>query len=342
MGSVTGTSTVDYLEYVTLTAIPAEGYHIVKWTNAAGDSLGNALTIMVQALRDSTITANFAINTYDIVLNYDAARGIVTNDDASNAIVADGYIFEGVEHGTVLHLTAATEEGSRFTGWYTGSSIITSAATISYSVVDNAALTANFIDAGNFQVTLNYNNVMGTVTGAGEHHADNNVTITATPNYGYRFVEWRHGETVVSTDNVYSFVMPMYDAAFTAIFDSALFTVTAVTPDAAEGTVTGTQTVKYMKYVTLSAEATPCYHFVKWTNAAGDSLGNLPTITVQALRDSAITANFATNIYTGDTNATECDAFTWHGIAYNATPATAPTYIYNTVDIWASFCINFG
>ena len=290
-GTVSGTATVSYLTDVVLTATAATGYHFVQWNDGNTD---NPRT--VSATENMTFTATFAINLYNITLAYNAERGVVTNDDASDAAVAAGYVFENVEHGSTLHLTAEVFEGSRFAGWGDGN-ITVNTASIEYTALRNATLTANFIDAGNFQVSINYDEAMGTVTGAGEHHADNDVTVTATPNYGYHFVAWVNGEDSVFTPG-YTFVMPTSEVELTAVFDYNQYTVTPVSGNAAMGSVSEGQTVNYLSPVAISATANYGYHFVNWTNAAGDVIATTSNATVQALRDSVVTANFDYNQYT--------------------------------------------
>ena len=290
-GTVSGTATVNYLTDVVLTATAATGYHFVQWNDGNTD---NPRT--VSATEDMSFTATFAINLYNITLAYNAERGAVTNDDASDATVAAGYVFENVEHGSTLHLTAEVFEGSRFAGWSDGN-ITVNTATIEYTALRNATLTANFIDAGNFQVSINYDEAMGTVTGAGEHHADNDVTVTATPNYGYHFVAWVNGEDSVFTPS-YTFVMPTSEVELTAVFDYNQYTVTPVSGNAVMGSVSEGQTVNYLSTVAISATANYGYHFVSWTNADGNVIATTPNATVQALRDSVVTANFDYNQYT--------------------------------------------
>jgi uncharacterized protein (TIGR02145 family)/uncharacterized repeat protein (TIGR02543 family) len=49
--------------------------------------------------------------------------------------------------------------------------------------------------------------------------------------------------------------------------------------------------------------------------------------------DSVVTLNVTINhSATGDTTAVSCDSFTWHGVEYTETPATAPTFTYETVN----------
>ena len=292
MGTVApATTTAEYMTPVTLTATPAEGYHLVSWSNGATTE---QITVLADSNRN--LTATFAINLYDITVNYDATRGTVT--DAQSSTVTSGTVFTGVAHGTVLNFTANVNEGSRFAGWNDGAATVTTES-IAYTATATRTLTASFIDAGNFQVTLNYNNVMGTVSGAGEHHADSDVTITATPNYGYHFVAWMHGETIVSNNASYTFTMPTHDTSFTAVFDVNQYTLTVASVDTNRGTVSGTATVNYLTNVPVNATNKYGYHFTHWYgNGINDTVATTANATIQVLRDSAVTANFDFNQYT--------------------------------------------
>ena len=102
---------------------------------------------------------------------------------------------------------------------------------------DNAKLTIS--KAGNYDVTFTLNSAEtsvtakatyipatytvtvtaenGTVTGAGEYEENTEVTLVATANEGYEFVNWTAGETVVSTENPYKFTVTA-DVALVANF----------------------------------------------------------------------------------------------------------------------------
>jgi hypothetical protein len=68
-------------------------------------------------------------------------------------------------------------------------------------------------DNYNVYVTANNPN-MGTVIGSGDYAANDTVTITATPNAGYRFVQWNDG----NTQNPRTITVTQ-DTAFTGMFD---------------------------------------------------------------------------------------------------------------------------
>ncbi len=71
----------------------------------------------------------------------------------------------------------------------------------------------------------------GTLQGAGSHNSGDMVTLTAVPDYGYRFVEWKKSGVVVSTDSSYTF-------AFTDSHDITIMGLFTEDPqfDGGEGT----------------------------------------------------------------------------------------------------------
>ena len=79
-------------------------------------------------------------------------------------------------------------------------------------------LTVTYPELPTYTVTVTAEN--GTVEGDGEYKEGTEVTLTATPAEGYQFVNWTSGETVVSTENPYSFVVTA-DVALVANFKEA-------------------------------------------------------------------------------------------------------------------------
>ena len=340
MGAVAPDSTTaEYMTPVTLTATPAEGYHLVSWSNGATTE-----QITVLADTNRALVATFAINKYDITVRYDATRGSVT--DAQSHVVADSTVFTGVEHGTVLNFTATVAEGSRFAGWNDGATTVTT-ENIAYTATATKTLTANFIDAGKFQVTLNYNDVMGTVTGDGEHHADSTVTITATPNYGYHFVAWVQGTDSIFTPS-HTFTMPQGEVEYTAVFDFNQYTLTVVSADTNMGKVTGTATVNYLTNVPVNATNKYGYHFTHWYgNGINDTVATTASATIQVLRDSTVTANFDYNQYivtavsadenTGSVSGTDTVNYL-SNVTLTATPAAGYHFVNWTNAAGAEVC----
>ena len=113
--------------------------------------------------------------------------------------------------------------------------------------------------------------------------SNGNARIVATPNEGYRFVQWNDG----NTDNPRSLYVSSpveYVASFEAI---PTYTITAVSADEATGTVTGGGIFYEGETATLTATAAEGYRFATWNDGNTD---NPRTITVT--EDATYTATF--------------------------------------------------
>ena len=108
----------------------------------------------------------------------------------------------------------------------------------------------------------------GTISGAGTYLKDMTVTLTATANEGYKFVNWTENDVIVSTDAEYSFVIAKdrnLVANFELINEEKTYNVTAVANPEEAGTIIGAGTYLKDMTVTLTATANEGYKFVNWT-----------------------------------------------------------------------------
>ena len=71
----------------------------------------------------------------------------------------------------------------------------------------------------------------GMVTGGGYFEHDTEVSLTATPNHGYRFLYWKEGNDTLSTDSTLEFIAGDDDRTIIAYFERNLFTVTFLVKD---------------------------------------------------------------------------------------------------------------
>ncbi len=98
--------------------------------------------------------------------------------------------------------------------------IITVAALISFSSCDKEDPT--------YSLTLTVNPTeAGVVTGAGEYTDGTAVTITATPNQGFKFVNWAIGDTELSTEAEFSYTTTSEEVTIAANFKRTTVTVGA-------------------------------------------------------------------------------------------------------------------
>ena len=112
----------------------------------------------------------------------------------------------------------------------------------------------------------------GELTGGGEHQQNSVVTVSATPNDGYLFQNWRKDGTVISTEAEFDFVMPDEDVTLTAHFiaeEVDLYMLTLVANPPHGGTVSGGGEFPEGDEVTIIATANAGFYFVNWIGSAG-------------------------------------------------------------------------
>ena len=301
MGSAYGAGSYNYNTTATLTAVANYGYHFTQWSDAVTD---NPRTVTV--LNNATYIAQFEINSYTItVQSSNPAIGTTSGSGSYNYL-------------TPVNITALPNAGYHFTQWSDGN---TSNPRL-ISVTANATYTAQFaINSYAVGVTSN-NSTMGSVSGSGTYNHNSTATLTATPYYGYHFVQWQDGNTqnprtVTVTDS----------AQYTAQFDYNSYLVTALSSNVTLGTATGGGSYNYLSQVALAAVPAPHYHFTMWNDSIED---NPRTITVT--RDTTMTAHFAIDRHTIGVNTAN---------ATQGTTSGSDTVDYNTA-VWISATPNYG
>lgn len=252
LGQVTGAGTYDYNSNAIIAAIPAEGSHFVQWDDG-NTSNPRALVITGNA----SFTAQFAVNIYTIM---------VSSSNTSMGTVSGGGSYA---HNATVTITATPNTGYHFTQWSDGNSDNPRAI----QATQNANYIAQFaINTYNVSVAAN-NSALGLVNGAGTYAYNTSATIAAQPFYGYHFVQWNDG----NTSNPRTFTVTQ-DVAYTAQFDTNLYTVTAVSNNITSGTVTGSGTYKYLTNVILTANPFPHHHFIQWNDSVTDNPRILPLV----------------------------------------------------------------
>ena len=190
----------------TLTATPAEGYTFINWTeNSEVVSVENPYTFTVTG--DRNLVANFSQNTYTI-----SASAIPSS---SGSVSGAGNYY----YGDTCTLTATPNTGFSFVRWTKNGTHVSTNATYSFTVTENANCVAYF-RVTSYTISASANPTEGgTVNGGGTYHYGNNCTLTATANEDYTFVNWTENGEVVSTSAIYSFTVTgsgTYVANFTS------------------------------------------------------------------------------------------------------------------------------
>ena len=204
-GIITGAGAYAINDTVTLTVTANEGYKFINWTE--NDSVVSEVaeyTFVVE--NDREFVANFELLTYEVTAS--------VNDENFGAVTgADTY-----SHGEEVTLTATANEGYKFVNWTENDTVVSTEAEYTFVITGARSLVANFVTLHEVTASVNDEN-FGSVAGAGIYGYGEEVTLTATANEGYKFVNWTENDTVVSTEAEYSFVITG-DKSFVANFVS--------------------------------------------------------------------------------------------------------------------------
>ena len=237
------TITFQVYDHATNQLLPVSCSTTLTWTNNA--SWGDIEPIMIEFFNTPTFTIT------------------VTANPAAGGVVTGGGSYEENASATI---TATANTGYTFVNWTKGGTEVSTNASYTFTVTEAAEYVANFELIPTYTITVTANPTAGgVVTGGGTYEENTSVTITATANTGYTFVNWTKGGTEVSTNASYTFTVTEA-GAYVANFEAQTFTITtSVDPDFM-GTVTGAGTYTYGQTCTLTATPTnEHYEFLMWT-----------------------------------------------------------------------------
>ena len=168
-GTISGNSSAEYLDYVTLTVTPDYGYHFTQWSDGNTD---NPRTFVLT--QDTTFTAEFARNTV-ITYIYDSHMGYVSGPTTAASVGAESITFEAIPN-----------YGYHFSQWSDG--VTDNPRTI--VLTQDTTFTAEFA-INNYTIeTQSSLPESGIILGGGTYEYLSQQTVTAIPNYGYHFVKW--------------------------------------------------------------------------------------------------------------------------------------------------------
>jgi len=216
---------------------------------------------------------------------------------------ADGGIFKGSE-GAILYFTVKALENTA-PGTYsitlTGSDKLVSPDEVGYNQED---VTADVTVYQVVEVKVSSEG-HGSVSGGGEYETGTEITLTATPDEGYHFVEWSDG----STENPYTFVVSGA-AELIALFEANKYEVVFTIDDE----VVKKDSVAYGAAITVpEAPAKEGHTFTGW----GEIPASMPA------KDLAFTGTYTVNkyavVYKVDGKVYKTDS-----IAYNAPVTVEP------------------
>ena len=281
-GNVSGAGTFDYGTTCTLVATANEGYTFINWTKD-GSIVSTNASYSFTVTAAGNYVANFTLNSYDI---------IVVANPAEGGTVTGGGTYNHFESCT---LTATVNEDYTFINWTKNGAVVSTELEFEFTVTEGGTYVANFTP-NQFTISVSANPTSGgSVNGGGVYDAGASCTLTATPSYGYTFINWTKNGTVVSTNSTYSFIVNE-NASYVAHFSHQSYEITATADPATGGSVSGAGTYYYGSICTLTATANNGYNFTGWTKN-GNVVSYNPTYSFAVTENAAYVAHFSTSMY---------------------------------------------
>lgn len=256
----------EYLDTVTLTAIPNYGYHFAWWSDGQADSTDNPRQVVVTG--NKNVCAIFLTNQYSLTLDVD------TNIHGS---VSGAGLYDYYAERTIF---ATPSYGYHFSAWSDGDTnnprIIT--------LTQDTSFTALFLPNQYTLEVLSSDTDLGQTYGSGTYNYLDTVPfgVTAIAPH-YHFTHWNDG----TTDSA-GLIVIYGDQTLVASFVIDTHTVSVVANDDSYGAVFGEGSYPYGSQVSLTATANYGYYFVRWNNGETDN-----PYTLNIYGDTSITAIFA-------------------------------------------------
>ena len=253
-----GTNVETYVEEgspITVTATPDECHTFAYWIpNGGGNNITqNPASITVND--DLDLQAVFTAKTYNVT---------ATPNNSSYGSVNGGG--NNLECGSSCTLTATANTGYGFMGWQLNGNIVSTDNPYTITVNTNATYTAIFEIVSQHNITVTQA-TGGTISAnPTTAYMGDMITLTATPETGYFFVEWivedaSHNPITVTNNQ---FTMPNSDVTVTATFTQG-YNVNLVQTDHGTISVDGATTnLQPGDYVTLIATADANCIFKAW------------------------------------------------------------------------------
>lgn len=232
-----------------------------------------------------------------------------SSSPAVGGSTSGGGVYPG---NTALTVTAmVTNSCYSFVNWTEGGAQVSTSASYNFTATTNRTLVANFAQINYTISTSSSPGAGGTTGGGGSKLCGTSVTVTATPNAGYIFVNWTEGGTTVSTASSYTFTASANRtlvAHFSSVPSYAITTSATV-----GGSTSGGGSYSSNTTVTVIATVTnSCYSFVNWTEG-GVQVSTAASYVFTATKSRALVANFTQKSFSITTSPVPAEGGTTSG-----------------------------
>lgn len=213
-GSVSGSGFYKAGTNVTITATANEGYKFDGWYDN-DELVSKEASYTFEMPKESLYyNAKFIFNTYEVILSSDHPY--------SGTLTGAGEH----EYKSTVIVETTENAGYTFIGWYLDGNKVSSSKRYSFEMPNhNVSLEARF-SAKSYTLALSTSNKNdGTVSGDGTFAVGETVTVLATPTIGRELNGWYDGDTLVSTDREYTFIMPAKNLNLIAKFELGTYKI---------------------------------------------------------------------------------------------------------------------
>ena len=301
-GHIEGVGRFDYLTEQTLTAVNAHGYHFTQWSDGSAE---NPRTIVLT--QDTTFTAEFAVNQYEINVTCDNTKGHIVGENGSFDYMSEhtyevvpnyGYHYDhwsdGVDSVTNLPSSAITASEA-----YRIASNLSSGETTYRQYVVYGYITKKYNNyANSYYISDNPNTPGSFIIFKAANSANIGDYVMVSDylyNYGGTRPETKGGGTITKIEKtIFSTrtIVLQQDTTIEAILVPNKYAINDGSNNV-EGHIEGVGNFDYLTEQTLTAVNAYGYHFAQWSDGITDNPRQ-----IVLTQDTSFTAEFAKNTYT--------------------------------------------
>ena len=311
----------------------ARGWAFSAWGSGGDHSACTGQTCTVTMDQDRSITANFVRTHFYLGTSASPAAG---------GTVSGGGLFSATQSPAPTATVAImTNTGYRFTGW---SGACTGSSTCTVTMDAEKSVTANFVRTYELATGVSPSGSGTLDHGGGTTDEGTAISITATPNLGYRFGEWVSDAGGCPLQSRYSpvcaFTMSQAVTVTAHFVVGPTYMLTATASPAGGGTLTGGGEYNGGTGVDVTQTPNAGFRFSHWT---GGSCSGAGTCSVTMTRDRRVVAIYVAR-YTLTTSATAGGSVSAGGTFDEGTDVTVtatPNTGYRFVG-WSGHCTGAG
>ena len=195
--------------------------------------------------------------------------------------------------GDSIELIASTNDGYTWLGWYDGETLISMETTYTYVMTAESktlaakwtyytlSTQANDSEAGTYTVLSDKKVTVG-----------DSIELVVSTNKGYTWLGWYDGETMISSETTYTYVMPAENKTIIAKWTYYTLSTTNGNVDAGDITLLSYKKVAVGRSIDLIAVAKPGYSFVGWYDGEKMLSGDATYSYVMTSESKIITAKW--------------------------------------------------